>query len=301
MQFYKLSADIDAEPTILWVGDVSDPFVPFPKEGLMLNLVDDREKIDTFLDKLIAMYYTESRMKGKITTCAGAAASACKQMLNGVGGDVVLFSSKISDIGAGALKSRNFYASYNKDEEKALFDHTKEHDYYSKLGQKALADNVTFHIYLGVQTSNESVDLASLNQLVQLTGGDLHYFSKFSSEKHADKFYYEFFRYVSRNRGNEVSIKVRASTGFTVTEYFGGFGLREAVDFKLSSIDSDKTFCFQLRNDSKFESNRTVYVQIAMLYTTVIGERRIRIFNMAFSVTESLNTYFKQTHAENFC
>ena len=42
-------------------------------------------------------------------------------MLNGVGGEVVLFASKISDIGAGILKSRNFFASYNKDEEKTLF------------------------------------------------------------------------------------------------------------------------------------------------------------------------------------
>ena len=56
-------------------------------------------------------------------------------MLNGVGGEVVLFSSKISDIGAGALKSRNFFATYNKDEEKTLFEHTKEHDFYSKLGR----------------------------------------------------------------------------------------------------------------------------------------------------------------------
>jgi len=55
-------------------------------------------------------------------------------MLNGVGGEVVLFSSKISDVGAGKLKTRNFFASYNKDEEKLLFEHTKEHDYYLKLG-----------------------------------------------------------------------------------------------------------------------------------------------------------------------
>ena len=101
----------------------------------MLNLIDDRERIDMFLDKLISMYYTEQRMKGKIITCPGPAISACKQMLNGVGGEVVLFSSKISDVGAGLLKSRNFYASYNKDEEKTLFDHTKEHDYYLKLGR----------------------------------------------------------------------------------------------------------------------------------------------------------------------
>ena len=44
----------------------------------MLNLVEDRDKIDTFLDKLITMYYTDNRMKGKITCCPGPAISACK-------------------------------------------------------------------------------------------------------------------------------------------------------------------------------------------------------------------------------
>jgi hypothetical protein len=71
-------------------------------------------------------------------------------MLNGVGGEVILFASKISDTGVGILKSRNFYANYNKDEEKTLFEHTKEHDYYLKLGRQALNDRVTFNIYLGV-------------------------------------------------------------------------------------------------------------------------------------------------------
>ena len=112
-------------------------------------------------------------------------------MLNGVGGEDVLFAWNISSIGAGALKSRNFFTSYNKDEEKLLFEHTKDHDYYLKLGRQALTDRVTFNIYLGVQTTNESVDLASLNQLVQITGGDLHYYSKFNAQKYSDKIYYE--------------------------------------------------------------------------------------------------------------
>jgi hypothetical protein len=47
-----MSSDPNGEPTILWVGDVYDPFIPFPKERLILKLEDDREKIDIFLDKL---------------------------------------------------------------------------------------------------------------------------------------------------------------------------------------------------------------------------------------------------------
>jgi hypothetical protein len=54
-----MHTDPNGEPTILWVGDVQDPFVPFPSEKLMLNLLNDREKIDIFLDKLLNFHNLE--------------------------------------------------------------------------------------------------------------------------------------------------------------------------------------------------------------------------------------------------
>ena len=53
---------------------------------------------------------------------------------------------------------------------------------------------------------------------------------------------------------------MRCSKGFTVTEYFGGFGIRESVDFELSSIDADKSFGFVLRNDETISEGRSIYV-----------------------------------------
>ena len=31
MQFYNIPVDPNADPTIYWVGDVDDPFVPLPR------------------------------------------------------------------------------------------------------------------------------------------------------------------------------------------------------------------------------------------------------------------------------
>jgi len=55
-------------------------------------------------------------------------------------------------------------------------------------------------------------------------------------------------------------IKARCSTGFTVTEYFGGFGLRESVELHLASLDADKSFGLQLRNDETFTDDRLIHV-----------------------------------------
>ena len=56
LHFYNLPTDPNGEPSIVWVGEVNDPFIPFPKEKLMLKLIEDRERIDVFLDKLVAMH-----------------------------------------------------------------------------------------------------------------------------------------------------------------------------------------------------------------------------------------------------
>jgi len=47
----------------MWVGDTEDPFVPYPRQKLMLNLAEDRDRIDAFLDKLLMMYTAENMSK----------------------------------------------------------------------------------------------------------------------------------------------------------------------------------------------------------------------------------------------
>ena len=105
------------------------------------------------------------------------------------------------------------------------------------------------------------------------------HFSQFDAVKHGEKLYYELFRNISKSTGSDVQVKARCSKGLSVIEYFGGFGALDTTEFSLSSIDADKSFGLTLRNDETFEENKTVFVQIAMVYTNAYGERRIRIFN----------------------
>ena len=142
--------DPNAEPSIFWVADVDDPFVPYPKQGLMLNVKEDRERIDAFLDKLITLYHVDSRKNLPIQTCSGAAMYACKNLLGQDGGRVMVFSTTICSKGAGMLKSRDKVTVYNTDEEKSLFLHTTEHEFYRELGHSSVKSRVTFDLYLGV-------------------------------------------------------------------------------------------------------------------------------------------------------
>jgi hypothetical protein len=181
IQYYKIPLDVNAEPSILWVNDLDDPFVPLPRETVMLNLTDDRDRIEMFLDKLITFYYTESRKNMPIQTCLGAAMSSCSQLLEGSGGHVLVFSSNGCSKGVGSLKTRDKVLVHNTPEELQLFQHTSEHKFYEELGQKSCAHSVTFDLYLGLSVNLESIDLASLNKVVQLTGGDILFFNQFNA------------------------------------------------------------------------------------------------------------------------
>mmetsp|Transcript_3688 Transcript_3688/g.6280 ORF Transcript_3688/g.6280 Transcript_3688/m.6280 type:complete len:345 (+) Transcript_3688:801-1835(+) len=226
---------------------------------------------------------------------------AAMHLIQGAGGRVITFGSNLACIGAGPLKSRDNAKAYNKEEERELFKHTPAHAFYEKLGGDGVKFNVCFDLYLASPLNFESLDLASLNRAVQMTGGDLVYYSKFDSEKHGYKFYYDLFRSVSKITASQVRIKARCSKGLSVTEYFGGFGLRELADFQLASLDSDKTFGFTLRNDKSLNESKAVHVQVAVLYVNVFGETRLRILNQSFQVIKPINQYFKQCAAETFC
>jgi len=91
---------------------------------------------------------------------------ACLKLLEGQGGRVIMFSTNMCNKGVGNLKSRNNQKEYGSDNERNMFAHTKEHDFFNKLGTKALRENVTFDLFIGVPHSSESIDLASLNKVV---------------------------------------------------------------------------------------------------------------------------------------
>lgn len=113
IQYYDVPMDPNGEPTILWVGETQDPFVPFPREKLMLNVTADRERIDAFLDKLITMYHFGERKNVPNQSCLGAAMSSGVQVFNKHGGRVVVFTSSLSNQGVGQLKDRNDPKTYN--------------------------------------------------------------------------------------------------------------------------------------------------------------------------------------------
>ena len=81
IHFYSLPQDPYGEPTVLWVAEVQDPFVPYPKDKLVLNVANDRERIDAFLDKLVNLHQTEQKKNMPACCVTGAAVAAASSLL----------------------------------------------------------------------------------------------------------------------------------------------------------------------------------------------------------------------------
>lgn len=69
--------------------------------------------------------------------------------------------------------------------------------------------------------------------------------------------------------------------------------MTNSTDIELGGIDSDKAIAFAVDIDGKLTENSQVYFQCALLYTTQNGERRVRVHNLALSVTSTIGTVFK--------
>ena len=100
-----------------------------------------------------------------------------------------------------------------------------EGTFYRDQALDCISKCITVDLFLAVNTKKQSLDVATLAPLTGITGGDLNFFPDFDSVQHGEKLYYQIFRNMTRIVATDCMIKVRVSTGLTVSEYFGGFGL----------------------------------------------------------------------------
>jgi hypothetical protein len=81
--FYNVAPT--GEISLLHVGDVESPFIPLPHNKLLLDLSEDRERIDILIEKISQMWsktgQSPLRQKFANQVCTGAALTACTKIL----------------------------------------------------------------------------------------------------------------------------------------------------------------------------------------------------------------------------
>jgi protein transport protein SEC24 len=88
-------------------------------------------------------------------------------------------------------------------------------------------------------------------------------------------------------------MKVRTSAGIRPFEYVGNYFSRTTSDIECGSINAGNSIAVELRYDDKLPEDEFVVIQVATLYTSVSGERRVRVHNLALAVCHQVADVYR--------
>lgn len=282
IQIFKLGNNGDLIEVMMT--DIEDPFIPEPVAGCCYNIGSDRERLDVFIEKLSQWNFVNPT---KQTLSIGGLVYAIKgHMLKSRGGRVVIFTSQLGAIGKHGLSSRPDTKPVHSEKEKAYLPAEN----YFNLGQEACSEDICIDVFA---LTHQNVNIPSLAAMCSQTGGDLYYFPGFKPEIDGERVYFTLTRILTRPQCTQISMRARCSNGLSIDYYIGKYKRKGPVEMELACLDSDKSIGIMIKYDEKLTEGQDYYVQCAMLYTNVLGEKIIRICNGKLFATRSIPNILK--------
>jgi protein transport protein SEC24 len=277
VHFYNLKASL-AAPQMLVVSDLQDIALPLP-EDLLVNLQDSRKVVDALLEALPNMF----AQNAVNVSCTGPAVLAGKKIIQHIGGKLCLFQSSLPTIGEGSLKVRDNPRALGTDKEHMLL--TAEDTWYKNNAIDFSRLQVSVDTFL---FSPQYTDLATISQLSRYTAGSTYYYPGFYSRVDGKKFERELRHCLTRATAFEAVMRVRATRGVRISNYYGNYFIRGQDLLALPCCTSDSTFALDLAYDEPTLAAQVITIQAALLYTSSNGERRIRVHTQILPVTQSV-------------
>ncbi|XP_077224479.1 protein transport protein SEC24 A-like [Tasmannia lanceolata] len=286
LHFYNMKSSF-TQPQMMVVADLDDIFIPLP-DDLLVNLSESRTVVDAFLDSLPSMFVDNVN----IESAFGPALKAAFMVMSKLGGKLLIFQSTLPSLGIGRLKLRgDDLRIYGTDKEHAL--RIAEDPFYKQMAADLTQYQIGVNLYA---FSDRYSDIASLGTLAKYTGGQVYYFPSFLGGIHKEKLSYELARDLTRETAWEAVMRVRCGKGVRFTTYHGHLMLRSTDLLALPAVDCDKAFAMQLSLEETLLTTQTVYFQVALLYTSSSGERRIRVHTAAAPVVADLGEMYRQAN-----
>ncbi|KAL9170073.1 hypothetical protein ABFS82_04G120100 [Erythranthe guttata] len=286
IHFYNLKRELQ-QPLMLIVPDVQDVYTPLQSD-VIVQLAECRQHLEILLESIPTMFQSNRTADSSF----GAAVKAAFLAMKSTGGKLLVFQSVLPSIGIGSLSAREAEGRSNMSAaEKEANKLLQPVDKTLKTMAIEFAEyQVSVDLFI---TTQSYVDIASLSVIPKTTGGQIYYYHPFSAVSDTAKLYNDLRWNVTRPQGFEAVMRVRCSQGIQVQEYSGNFCKRIPTDVDLPAIDCDKTIMVTLKHDDKLHEGSECAFQCALLYTTVYGQRRIRVSTLSLSCTNMLSNLFR--------
>ncbi|XP_039056227.1 protein transport protein Sec24-like At4g32640 [Hibiscus syriacus] len=286
IHFYNLKRALQ-QPLMLIVPDIQEVYTPLETD-VIVQLSECRQHLELLLENFPTMFQTSTTAE----SCFGAAIKAAFLAMKSTGGKLLVFQSVLPSVGIGALSSREAEGRTNiSASEKEAHKLLQPADKILKTMAIEFAEyQVCVDVFL---TTQSYVDIASISVIPRTTGGQVYYYYPFSAVSDPAKLYNDLRWNITRPQGFEAVMRVRCSQGIQVHDYSGNFCRRIPTDIDLPGIDCDKCILVTLKHDDKLQDGSECAFQCALLYTTVYGQRRIRVTNLSLPCTNMLSNLFR--------
>ncbi|XP_011032475.1 PREDICTED: protein transport protein Sec24-like At4g32640 isoform X1 [Populus euphratica] len=286
IHFYNLKRALQ-QPLMLIVPDIHDVYTPLQTD-VIVPLSECRQHLELLLESIPTMFQNSRIAESSFSAAIKAAFLAMKN----AGGKLLVFQSVLPSVGVGALSAREAEGRSNistgeKEAHKLLQPADKT---LKEMAIEFAEYQVCVDVFITTQTY---VDIASISVIPKTTGGQVYYYYPFSAVSDPAKLYNDLRWNVTRPQGFEAVMRVRCSQGIQIQEYHGNFCKRIPTDIDLAVIDCDKTIMVTLKHDDKLQDGTECAFQCALLYTTVYGQRRIRVANLSLPCTNNLSNLFR--------
>ncbi|ODN77810.1 hypothetical protein L202_04933, partial [Cryptococcus amylolentus CBS 6039] len=282
VSFWNLSSTQSA-PSQIVVSDLDDMFIPFTS-GFLVDPQESRTQIEALLDRLPQLA-EQGREGGRIA--AGSAVVGALAGLKQIGGQINLFLSALPSHGLGTLTMRENPDYYQTDKEKILFTPT---DWYAQTADQLAEAGVGLNLFL---FPDAYCDMASIGALAAGTGGETFFYPRIDIARDEPSVHDAIKRTLTRETAYNASVRVRCSNGLRVSSHLGNFHATSLTEINFPVIDSTKSFAAVMSHEGRLDEKTPAFTQVAVLYTSDTGERRVRCINMSFVTTSLIGNVFK--------
>ncbi|XP_011176356.1 protein transport protein Sec24C [Solenopsis invicta] len=280
VHFYNINSCL-AQPQMMVVGDIQDVFMPL-LDGFLCNVEESEAVIDSLMIQIPQMFADTRETETILAPAIQAGLEALKASERS--GKLLIFHSSLPIAEApGKLKNRDDRKVLGTDKEKTVL--IPQNNVYNNLGQECVGAGCSVDLFI---FNNSYVDIATIGQVCRLTGGEIYKYTYFQADIDGERLILDVINNISRPIAFDAVMRVRTSTGVRATDFYGHYFMSNTTDMELASIDCDKAIGIEIKHDDKLTDDEGVYIQVALLYTSCGGTRRLRIINLSLKTSSQM-------------
>ncbi|XP_061769503.1 protein transport protein Sec24D [Nerophis ophidion] len=291
LQFYNVKSSL-SQPQMLVVSDMTEMYVPL-SDGFLVNFQESRAIIHNLLTQIPEMFADTNESETVFAPVIQAGVEAFKEAE--CSGKLFIFHSAMPTAEApGKLKNRDDKKLINTEKEKTLFQPLK--GTYEQLSKDCVAQGCCVDLFL---FPNTYVDVATMADVPSHTGGSIFKYNNFQVETDGEYFLQDLRKEVRKDIGFDAIMRVRTSTGFRATDFFGAIHMNNTTDVEMAAVDCDKAVAVEFKHDDALNEETGALIQCALLYTTISGQRRLRILNLSLRCSSNLSELYKSSETDS--